>query len=287
MRVLILGGTGMLGHKLAQVFSSAVETYATVRDKIPPIENARFITDVDARNEQLIKGVLKAIRPDVLINAIGLVKQLPNSKDVVKSLEINSIFPHKMAEIAQEIGARFITVSTDCVFKGDKGNYSEEDLPDADDIYGKSKYLGEVITDTALTIRTSIIGRELVGNKGLVEWFLSQKGKRIRGYTKAVFSGLSTLTLSEIMMRIVTDYPDLNGLYHIASQPISKYTLLSMLKSKLNFPIEIEPDDEIVVDRSLNASRFKDMAGIEIDDWDPMLDKMIGEFEWYEKVRNT
>lgn len=287
MRVLILGGTGMLGHKLVQVFSSNVETYATVRDKIPPIENARFITDVDARNEQLIKGVLKAIRPDVLINAIGLVKQLPNSKDVVKSLEINSIFPHKMAEIAQEIGARFITVSTDCVFKGDKGNYSEEDLPDADDIYGKSKYLGEVITDTALTIRTSIIGRELVGNKGLVEWFLSQKGKRIRGYTKAVFSGLSTLTLSEIMMRIVTDYPDLNGLYHIASQPISKYTLLSMLKSKLNFPIEIEPDDEIVVDRSLNASRFKDMTGIEIDDWDPMLDKMIGEFEWYEKVRNT
>lgn len=277
----------MLGHKLVQVFSSNVETYATVRNKVPPIEKAHFITGVDARNEQLINGLLKAIRPDVLINAIGLVKQLPDSKDVIKSLEINSIFPHKMAEIAKEIGTRFITVSTDCVFKGDKGNYSEEDIPDADDIYGKSKYLGEVITDTALTIRTSIIGRELVGNKGLVEWFLSQKEKKIKGYTKAVFSGLSTLTLSEIMMRIVIDYPDLNGLYHVASQPISKYNLLSMLKNKLKFPIEIEPSDELVVDRSLNASRFKDMTGIEIDDWDSMLDKMIGEFEWYEKVRNT
>ncbi len=285
MKTLIFGGSGMLGHKLAQVLRKDFEVYVTVRKPNLKLEGVRTIENIDVENLGIVEGIVRGVHPDVIINAVGIVKQSLEVKNVVKALTINSIFPHRLAQFARDVEARFITISTDCVFKGNKGNYTEEDIPDAEDIYGKSKQLGEVREEGCLTIRTSIIGRELDDSKGLVEWFLSQKGKTIKGYRKAMFNGFPTIVLSEILKEIIKRHNSLSGLYHISSEPISKYDLLSLLKAKLNFDVEIEASDEIQIDRSLNSERFRKETGFKPESWEKMIDKMIEDFEWYERVR--
>lgn len=272
----------MLGHKLAQVLSESMQVYVTTRRPLQFPLDARVISGIDIEDESLIKGVIKSTEADVVINAVGIVKQLPDSADIVKSLKVNSIFPHLLSRICIGEGKRFITVSTDCVFKGDRGNYKEEDEPDAQDVYGISKRLGEVAAEGCLTIRTSIIGREISSSKGLIEWFLRQKGGRIKGYKKAIFSGFPTITFSKIIKWLIEEYPELSGLFHISSQPISKYHLLCMLKDKLNLDVEIEPCEAIQVDRSLNSTKFCRLTGFNPKSWDEMLDEMVEDFKRYE-----
>lgn len=280
MKILIIGSTGMLGNAMIRVLSERVDwdVFGTIRSEnatrlfLPHIVE-RLIPGVDVeQNDSLIK-VFSQIRPNVVINCVGLVKQLRCAEDVLQAIPINTLLPHRLAKLCELIGSRLIHVSTDCVFLGDKGNYSESDFSDADDVYGKSKFLGEVAYPHTLTLRTSIIGQELHSAHGLVNWFLSQK-EFCKGYTRAIFSGLPTVVLAQIIRDVLIPLPDLSGIYHVASQPISKYNLLKLIASVYEKSIEIVPDDKLVIDRSLNADRFREATGYVTPEWPALIKTM-------------
>jgi dTDP-4-dehydrorhamnose reductase len=182
---------------------------------------------------------------------------------------------------------RLIHISTDCVFSGKKGNYSESDTPDATDLYGRTKVLGEVTDESALTIRTSIIGRELSGCSGLVEWFLSQRGRNVKGFRNAIFSGFTTTALSQIVATIVEQHRKMQGLWHVASSPISKFDLLSQIAAASNLNIDVEPDEEFCCDRSLDGRAFAAKTGIVAPDWNQMINSLVREFDKYERYRQA
>ncbi len=293
-KVLILGGNGMLGHKLVQVFSEHFDTQTTVR-KAPSHTNMsglfdehKIIAGVDASDIITVRTAIESSRPDVIINAIGVIKQLPSSKDVVHTLTINSIFPHLIAGLSAEYGFRFITIGTDCVFSGNKGMYRESDIPDAVDLYGRSKQLGEVsVQENCLTLRTSIIGRELETSHSLIEWFLSQTSP-VRGFANAIFSGFPTIILAELLVSIIRDYPELTGLYHLSSEPVSKFDLLSLVKKGRGSTIEIDKETEFMIDRSLDSSRFREATGFSPLPWPEMVDRMLSDptpyDEWQKNI---
>ncbi|MEQ1764140.1 MAG: SDR family oxidoreductase, partial [Pyrinomonadaceae bacterium] len=243
-RVLILGSTGMLGHKLVQVFGEQFETFCTIQGTFSDVQRygifaiERTVENVNALDFSSVRSAIEIVRPDVVINAIGIIKQLLSSNDVVRTLSINSIFPHLVSELARELDFRFITVSTDCVFSGWRGNYSESDVPDATDLYGRSKQFGEVSDTNCLTLRTSIIGRELATSHGLIDWFLSQTNL-INGYSNAIFSGFPTVVLADVLVKIIEEHPSLDGLFHLSSEPISKFDLLQLVKRRHGLPIEL------------------------------------------------
>jgi dTDP-4-dehydrorhamnose reductase len=292
MKVLILGGTGMLGHKLVQVFGDRFETFCTIRGGFAEVQpfgffaTDRTVEHVNALEFSSVRTAIEAVRPDVVINAIGIIKQLPSSTDVVETLSINSIFPHLVGELADELGFRFITVSTDCVFSGLKGNYSESDVPDATDLYGRSKQYGEISGSNCLTLRTSIIGRELGTSHGLIDWFLSQTDS-IEGYSNAIFSGFPTVILSETLAKIIEKHRSLTGLFHLSNEPISKFDLLHLVKRSLGRPIEIIDNPDFLMDRSLDSSAFRAVTGFTPLPWAEMVDRMISDPTPYEKWRNS
>ncbi len=280
MKVLILGGSGMLGHKLWQMASERFDTYATVRQaptayaRYGFFDPARLQGHVAAEDFDSVTRALATIRPDVTINCIGIVKQAAAAQDPVTSIAINALFPHRLAHLCRAAGSRLIHISTDCVFSGRRGDYAEDDVSDAEDLYGRTKFLGEVSADNCLTLRTSIIGRELESSSGLVEWFLGQEGRRVDGYKRAVFSGFTTLALADIIVRIVTEQPELHGLWQVAAEPINKYDLLSLVKDAYGANIQIEPDETVAIDRSLNAARFRQETGILPTPWTEMIARM-------------
>jgi dTDP-4-dehydrorhamnose reductase len=233
----------------------------------------RILTGVDVEHFDALAGVLQEIRPDVVVNCVGLVKQLAVADDPLQALPINSLLPHRLARLCGLLGARLVHVSTDCVFNGAKGNYRESDPSDADDLYGKSKFLGEVAYPHTITLRTSIIGHELSGAHGLVGWFLAQEGT-IKGYRRAVFSGLPTVELARVVRDVVLPRPALSGLFHVAAAPINKYELLKLVAAAYDKPIEIEPDDRVVIDRSLNADRFREATGYVAAPWPELIARM-------------
>ncbi|HEX6124948.1 MAG TPA: SDR family oxidoreductase, partial [Pyrinomonadaceae bacterium] len=249
MKVLVLGGGGMLGHKLVHRWQDMFETWTTVRGRFADYERfgifdrERTIDSLSVTDTASLEEVVGQVRPDVIFNAVGIVKQVPNAKNTVTTLLINSVLPHQLADIAQKFDARLIQISTDCVFEGTRGNYTEDDRPDATDLYGRSKNLGEVTGKNCLTLRTSIIGRELTTSHGLVEWFLSNRGKTVKGYANAIFSGFPTVVLADIISNLITNYRELSGLYHVSSDPINKFDLLSLLKTSYKVNIEVERYD--------------------------------------------
>lgn len=280
MKILVIGGGGMLGHKLVQVFSREFDVYTTLRSKLAPyakfgiFDPAKIFENVDVENISAIDAIIQKIKPDVIVNAVGLIKQLPNSKKVVETLTINSIFPHRLAELTARYNSRLICISTDCVFSGEKGNYTETDVPDALDLYGMSKNLGEVRSDGCLTIRTSVFGRELLTRHSLIEWFLGYAGETVQGYTEAIFSGFTTLAFAEILGVVIRDHPELRGIYHVSSGPISKYDLLRLIRSAYGIDIEIEPSDKVKIDRSLDSTRFRIATGIVPRGFPEMVERM-------------
>ena len=293
MKVLILGGSGMLGHKLWQACAARFDSYATVRgapreyEKFGIFDTGHLIGPVRAEYATSLESSFAQVSPDVVVNCIGIVKQHPAANDPVASITVNSLFPHHAARFARESGARFIHISTDCVFSGHKGNYSEDDIPDSTDLYGRSKLLGETSDDNCLTIRTSMIGRELRGCRGLLEWFLTCRGENVRGFTRAFFSGMTTQTLSAIILRLIVDHPKLNGLWHVASTPISKFDLLTLVKQTYGLAIELRRDETFVCDRSLDGQRFRDATGITIPSWPEMLEQMRADDTPYERPRRN
>lgn len=257
---------------------SGWEVYGTLRSAggarfFPTEIAARLIAGCDVENYDSVVKVFSLVKPDVVINCVGLVKQLAEADDPLITLPINALLPHRLEKLCGLIGARFIHVSTDCVFDGAKGGYIESDPSDATDLYGKSKFLGEVHADHSITLRTSIIGHELQSAHGLIEWFLTQE-ERCKGYRRAIFSGLPTAVLAGIIKDVVIPNTTLSGLYHVAAAPISKYDLLTLVADIYDKSIDIAPDDTLVIDRSLNAERFAKASGYRAPEWPVLIQAM-------------
>ena len=231
MKVLVLGANGMIGHAMIRVLNENEnwEVFGTVRAEavkrfFSPKIAGRLITEVDVENHDTLVKVFGQVRPDVVINCIGLTKHVMGADDPLLAIPINSLLPHRLAGLCGPAGARLIQVSTDCVFSGNKGDYTEDDPADATDIYGKSKSLGEVYYPNTITLRTSTIGHELQSAYGLLNWFLSQRD-RCQGFTRAIFSGLPSVVFAQLIRDIVIPRPALVGLYHVGGGPIGEYDL--------------------------------------------------------------
>lgn len=283
MRILILGGSGMLGHQLLKQLSLAHDARVTLRGKRAEYSafglfNAKnAYPGIELSSIKPLAEVVKDFQPQVIVNAAGIIKQRPEAKEIIPSLEINSLLPHRLAMLCEQVGARLIHMSTDCVFSGRKGGYRESDASDAEDLYGRSKFLGEVHGPHCLTLRTSIIGRELIYKTGLLEWFLTQHGT-VLGFTHAIFSGFTTLELARIMEKIITDYPRASGLFHVSSEPISKYELLLMINRKMRLGTQIIPDGEFKCDRSLDSTKFRSEFKYNPPSWEVMIDELAQDY---------
>lgn len=271
--ILVLGATGMLGNAVLRLLADdprfcvfGTARSASSRSRLPPKLHECVVAGVEGDQIDSLALALANTRPDVVINCIGLIKQLTEANDPLSALPINAILPHRLARLCAISGARLIHISTDCVFDGAKGNYIESDRPDAYDLYGRSKLLGEVDYPNAVTLRTSIIGHELGSAHALIDWFLAQKGPT-RGYRRAVFSGLPTVELARVIRDHVLPRPDLRGLYHVSAAPIAKYDLLKLVAEVYGKAIEIIPDDEVRIDRSLNSDRFRQATGYKPPSW--------------------
>jgi dTDP-4-dehydrorhamnose reductase len=288
-RVLVLGGTGMLGHVLWRACAERFDAYATVRADEPSAEAAemldpeRIVTGVRVEEPRSIARALEETRADAVVNCIGVVKQAVD--DPAVAIRANALFPHELAAACRERGARLIHVSTDCVFSGQKGGYAEADPPDPVDVYGRSKLLGEVTTPGALTIRTSMIGREIATSHGLLEWFLAQSGGTVRGFTRAVFSGPTTPVLSRAIADVLERHQSLEGLYHLGAEPIDKHELLLLLRDAFEVEVEVEPDESVVIDRSLDSTSFRTATGWSPPSWQEMVAELAQSAERYANVR--
>jgi dTDP-4-dehydrorhamnose reductase len=278
--VLVLGASGMLGNAVFRYFSrdTGFRTYGTVRQRTALRDfdaslHPQIICGVDVLNPDWLARAFDATKPDVVINCVGLIKQLETANDPLEALPINALLPHRIARLCSLVGARMIHVSTDCVFAGKQGKYLESDQPDATDLYGRSKLLGEVDYPNAVTLRTSIVGHEFGRASALVDWFLCQT-QSVKGFRKAVFSGLPTVELARVMKEFVLPRPELRGVYHVAAEPIAKFDLLTLVARAYGKAIEIVPDDSLVIDRSLNGTRFNEATGYAPPQWPALIDTM-------------
>jgi dTDP-4-dehydrorhamnose reductase len=240
---------------------------------------------VDVFDFETVRRAFKVARPEVVINAVGVIKQLPTAKDPIVALTINSLFPHQLAALCRESGARLVTLSTDCVFNGRRGMYTETDVADAEDLYGRTKFLGEATGENCLTLRTSIIGRELSSSHSLLEWFLSNRGGKVKGFVNAIYSGFPTIVMADIIADLIERHANLSGLYHVSSEPINKYDLLKLIREAYRVEIEIEPETEFQIDRSLDSKRFREATGFAPPAWPEMIKRMAEDPTPYDEWR--
>lgn len=276
MNVLVLGASGMIGSTMLRVLSEKPEwqVVGTIRgkDSLKPLSGAALISGVDLADLDQVSHLISEAKPEVVVNCAGLTKHLPGGSDPLPAMVMNSMLPHRLSRLCALAGARLVHVSTDCVFSGKGGNYREEDITDATDVYGRTKQLGEVMGPNVITLRTSTIGHELSTRFGLLEWFLAQK--RCRGYRRAVFSGLSTLEFARVVREFVIPNTELSGLYHVGGDAIDKLSLLQLIASIYGLQAEIIPDDEVVIDRSLNSDRFNTVTKYRAPDWTSLVEGM-------------
>ena len=280
MKILVLGANGMLGNVVFRFFSNSpgYEVYGSVRTSaalnlLPDNFIKNITSDIDVGDPDRLMYLFNKVKPNIVINCIGLVKQLARADDPLIAIPMNSVLPHRIERLCEIFNARFIHISTDCVFSGKKGMYIESDIPDANDLYGCSKFLGEVKGKDSITLRTSIIGHELIGCHSLIDWFLSQSGS-VSGYSRAVFSGLPTVELARIIRDNVIPLPDLFGLYHVSAEPINKYELLREVAKIYQKNIEIYRDDNLDIDRSLDSTRFRNATGYHPETWPTLIRAM-------------
>ena len=282
-RLLLLGPNGMLGSMLAQQLpvDGGLTLFAAVRNNVSPslsgvcfdaVMSGMDALDFNPRARGQLAEFVKAHSIDVVVNCVGVIKQRASGQDPVVATAVNALFPHHVASICTSAGARLIHISTDCVFSGATGNYAESDIPDATDYYGRTKALGEVGAPH-LTLRTSVIGPELPESEGLglMTWFLKQKGPLVPGYTKAIFSGLTTLTLAGLIRRIVLEHPELTGLFHVSSAAIDKHSLLEKINAVFLRGLVVTPDEALQIDRSLNSARLSAAIDWRAPLWDEQL----------------
>jgi len=280
MKVLVFGASGMIGSAMFRVLSEKKEweVRGTLRSNawkrfFPETLAGKLIPDVDVERHDALVRVFAQAQPDVVVNCVGLTKHHSEAEDPLLSIPLNALLPHRLADLCAATGSRLVHVSTDCVFSGTRGGYVEDDAPDAVDVYGKSKHLGEVADTHAITLRTSTIGHELQSAYGLLEWFLSQQGS-CKGFSRAIFSGLPNVVFAQVVRDVVIPRPELSGLYHVGAQPIGKYDLLQLIARTYNKPINIERDDKFVIDRSLNTQRFQKATGYIAPGWTELIGTM-------------
>ena len=295
MDILVLGGTGMLGHKMFQTLGKRfAETWCTIRrsladpvlGKIDIFRNGRVL-EIDATDFSCLEKALLDRRPRVIVNCIGVVKQRPEAAAPIPSIVINSLLPHRLLEICQRWDGRLIHISTDCVFSGRKGGYAETDISDAEDLYGRTKFLGEVQGQSALTLRTSMIGRELFHFQSLLEWFLSQRGGQVKGFTRALLSGVTTNLLCEVVADIIADHSRLSGLYQVTGPTISKFELLGVLRDAYGLDIQIEPDTDFACDRSMRGEKFQQATGFRSPTWPELAAQLVADPTPYDAWRQS
>ncbi|CDG15874.1 dTDP-4-dehydrorhamnose reductase family protein [Xenorhabdus doucetiae] len=286
-KILIIGANGMLGGSLLRHFSSCenYEVLGSTRNensaqKLKKQGFDNIIPGISLESTENIDKLISEFKPDFLFNCVGIIKQLDSSKNHIESIEINALLPHKLAKICTKNQTKLIHFSTDCVFSGKNGLYKETDIADASDLYGKSKLLGEVLYDGHITLRTSIIGHEIDTCHSLVDWFLYQN-KAINGFSKAIFSGLPTCYVAEILEEYVLPNQSLAGLYHLSVDPINKYELLKLVNSIYNKNCNIYESKELVIDRSLDSSLFREKTGFIPEDWNSLIRKMNYEYKKY------
>jgi dTDP-4-dehydrorhamnose reductase len=290
--ILILGGTGMLGHKLFQHFLPLFPgTICTMHrqasdapySRIAMFQGPQVIEGIDLVDFNRLSYLLLRLKPDCILNCIGVTKQRDEASSHISTITVNSLLPHQLAELCAKWGGRLIHFSTDCVFSGHQGMYKEGDLSDAEDLYGKTKFLGETTEANAVTIRTSIIGRELANHRSLLDWFLSNKGGRVRGYRKSIYSGVTTNHLAEVVADIILHHPQLQGVYQVASEPISKYDLLCLLREAYALDVAIDPVDGEYANRSMDGSRFRGATGYVCPPWPTLVQQLAADPTPYEQ----
>jgi dTDP-4-dehydrorhamnose reductase len=290
-KVLVFGATGMLGHKLYQILTKSFDVVGTIRTGYKTISRYGFMEPTilvprfDAMDFNAVRQVIDSIRPDVVVNCIGVINKLVDKVGAEATTKLNAELPHEIYRLCQPRDIRFIHISTDCVFSGKKGNYTEEDPSDATDLYGQTKYRGEVKGEGALTLRTSIIGRELNSANGLLEWLISNKGGKVNGWANAIWSGFPTLHLSRIIADIIEKHPDLSGLYNVSTEPINKYTLLVLINKAFKLNIEITAVPEPKEDRSLDSAKFRKVTGFAPLPWQQMIQELAEDSAPYTKWR--
>jgi dTDP-4-dehydrorhamnose reductase len=278
MKVLVLGANGLLGNAVYRLLgmSAGLQVRGTLRNPAaigrfaPPLRDGLIVvTDLESPKE--VARVLDATTPDVVVNCLSLAKA--DMADPMKSIARLAALPQRIAQLCGQRGARFVHVSSDGVFSGTRGRYREEDVPDANDIYGLAKLLGEVRDPHTISLRTSIIGPDPFGGNGLLEWFLKQQGS-CRCYTRAIFSGFPTVVLARTIRDRILPRPALHGVYHIASEPIPKFDLLALVARRWDKRINLIPDDSVVIDRSLVGDRFQRDTGFVPAPWPELVDDM-------------
>lgn len=289
LKVLVVGATGMLGSTIFRTFCSSTDlsTYGTIRDIagkkwFDPEFREKLIPNVNVESEHGLTTAFSIAKPDVVINCVGIIKQLPISNNHFDSLTINALLPHRIAKYCNMIGARLIHFSTDCVFSGSTGNYLESESPNAHDLYGRTKYLGEINYGNAITLRTSLIGHELVGNNSLVDWFLSQS-EEVKGYQRAIFSGLPTVEIAKVIKELIIPNLNLKGLYHLSVNPTNKKDLLCLIAQIYGKKIRIVSDDALLIDRSLNSDRFRLETGFVPKSWPKLIQEMHSDYMLFQK----
>lgn len=272
----------MIGHQLFKYFNrpnSPIHVRCTLRQELAAYRSSGLFTpenafgSVDVRSTDRVMEIFAEFRPEVVVNAVGIVKQLPSAKEAIPCIELNALLPHRLSLICKDIGARLVQLSTDCIFSGRKGNYQESDLSDAEDLYGKTKFLGELRDKHCLTLRTSCVGFELGSSKGLLEWFLAQRGT-VKGYRNAIYTGLTSLEFARVLESLLIMHPGACGLYQISGDRINKYDLLHLFRKHLHHEIEIIPDESFFCDRSLDSSRFRREFGYTPPTWDVMIEEL-------------
>lgn len=283
-RILVLGGGGTLGHKLWQVLPSKFpHTFVSIRKnrsfyaRCGLFDGQNVIDGLDLRDFSRLNSVLDEVKPSVIVNCAGVTLRSKEALDKNSAISINALLPHRLAEWCSRSGSRLIHFSTVCVYDGKKGAYTENDLPDARDLYGMTKALGDVSAPFALTLRSSFIGREIFGGSELLEWFLAQKGKTVKGFKKALFTGLTTNKLAELVGELIEKHPGLNGLYHVSSETVSKYDLLLLMKEAYKLDVEIVPEDGFEMKRDLVGERFEQAVGFSCPPWKTMMAEMAAD----------
>lgn len=282
-RILVVGASGMLGHEAIRVLAPDFEVWGACRnpETLPElgIPTDRLLGGLDATNPGDAYELIDMVRPDVVLNAVGIVKQRADAKAAIPSIEVNSLWPHVLADACASADARMVHVSTDCVFSGASGDYIESDAPDAFDLYGRSKLLGEVTDcENVVTLRTSIIGWQFGEPTGLVGWFAAHRNEQLKGFTKAVFSGLTTRAFTETIRDVVLADEDMSGLWHVSADPIDKFTLLTVLAGHLSWKVDLTPTEEPAIDRSLDSSRLRNRTGWAPPCWEQMLTDLAAEY---------
>lgn len=290
-RILILGGGGTLGHKLWQVLPGKFpDTFVTIRKprafyaKCGLFDGPNALDGVDLRDFARLNALLEEVKPSVIVNCAGVTLRSKEALDKNSAISINALLPHRLADWCSRSGARLIHFSTVCVYDGKKGGYTEDDAPDARDLYGQTKALGDVNAPFALTLRSSFIGCEIFGGAELLEWFLAQEGKTVKGFRKALFTGLTTNKLAELVGELIEKHPGLNGLCHVSSEIVTKYELLKLMKDAYRLDVEIVPEG-FEMKRDLDGSRFAKAAAFESPTWRLMMAEMAADKTPYTEWR--